>query len=41
MTISSYIKNHKKLSVFDFQTVYETIIALIQDDKLDWPIENI
>ena len=41
MTILSYIKNHEKLSLLDFSTVYQVIIALLQDGKMDWPIENI
>ncbi len=41
MTISSYIRNHEQLSRLDFSLVYEIIIALIKDGKMDWPIENI
>lgn len=41
MSISSYIRNHQKLSLLDFATVYEVIIALIQDEKMDWPVESI
>lgn len=36
MTISEYIKNHKKLKQMDFITVYTTIAELIFDGKLEW-----
>lgn len=41
MTISSYIRNHSVLSRFDFSVVYEVIFALIQDGKMDWPVDNV
>lgn len=31
MNITKYIQNHKKLKNLDFETVYETIITLIED----------
>lgn len=36
MSISEYIKQHSKLSKLDFLTVYEVIIALLRDGKLEW-----
>ena len=36
MSISSYIKNHEKLKEMDFLTVYNTIIELILDGRLEW-----
>ncbi len=41
MTIYNYIRNHKELSQFDISLVYEVIIALIQDGKLDWPPDSV
>lgn len=41
MTISSYIRNHKVLSEFEFSVVYEVIFALIQDGRMDWPVDSV
>ncbi len=36
MSISNYIKNHEKLKEMDFITVYNTIMQLIIDGKMEW-----
>ena len=41
MTISSYIRNHPTLSQFEFSVVYDIIFELIQDGKMDWPVDNV
>ena len=39
--ISQYIKNHKDLSRLDLETVYTTIIALMEDNRLEWDYEKV
>lgn len=41
MNISQYIKQHEKLSKMDFITVYDVIIELIKDGKMEWVMENV
>lgn len=41
MNISQYIKQHPELRRLDFITVYDTIVALINDGKLEWVIEDV
>lgn len=35
MSISKYIKNHEELNGMDFVMVYDIIIALVEDGKID------
>lgn len=35
MSISKYIKNNKDLKGMDFVMVYDIIIALVEDGKID------
>lgn len=41
MNISQYIKQHKELSRLDFMTVYDVIIALLKDGKMEWVIDDV
>lgn len=40
MSLSEYIKTHEKLSKYDFITVYDIIIELLKDGKMEW-IEDV
>lgn len=36
MSLSEYIRTHEKLGKYDFITVYDIIIELLKDGKMEW-----
>ena len=40
LSISEYIKTHEELKDLDFVTAYSTIIALLNDKRMEWNFEK-
>ena len=36
MSLSEYIKQHEELSKLDFLTVYDVIIVLLKEGRMEW-----
>ena len=41
MNISQYIKQNERLNKLDFITVYNVIVELIEDGKMEWMFDDL